>query len=89
MIRIEGGFVKNKLIYPELSYKVTGLLFEIPNEIGRFGREVQYGNLLAEKFYLKNIKYLREFVTEETGNRLNFLVENKIILELKTKMGIN
>ena len=31
-----------KLIYPELSYAVTGALFDTHNEIGRYGIEKQY-----------------------------------------------
>lgn len=77
--------VSNKLIYPELSYLIAGILFEVHNEIGRYAREKQYGNVLEEKFKNRKVNYLREFKIGNTGNIVDFLVDNKIILELKAK----
>lgn len=79
------GNKQTKLIYPELSYKITGLLFEIHNEIGRYGREVQYCNLLADKFDREKIIYKREFVVGDTGNRIDFFIADCIVLEAKAK----
>jgi hypothetical protein len=31
----------SKLIYPELSYKINGVLFAVHNELGRFYNEQQ------------------------------------------------
>ena len=84
------GFTK--LIYPELSYKITGFLFTIHNELGRFCNEQQYGD--AVENYLKKFKinYKRElilppsFEDEVKGrNRIDFLIDDKIILEVKAK----
>lgn len=36
-----GNVYKKDLLYPELSYKITGALFRTHNEIGRYGREKQ------------------------------------------------
>ena len=80
---------QTKLIYPELSYIITGMLFKVHNEIGRYGREIQYGNLLAKIFDQEKINYKREFIVIGTGNIVDFFVEDKIILELKAKDYIN
>lgn len=74
-----------KLIYPELSYIITGTCFDVHNRLGRYAREKQYGDLLEEKFKEINMPYEREFKVEKTGNIVDFLIDNKIILELKVK----
>jgi len=33
-----------ELIYPDLSYKINGILYSIHNEVGRFAREKQKEN---------------------------------------------
>ena len=73
-----------KLIYPELSYSLVGICFDVHNEIGRFGREKQYCDLYEEKIKIVRIPYVREFSIGNTGNRVDFLVDDKIILEFKT-----
>lgn len=74
-----------ELIYPQLSYLVTGLCFEAHNELGRYCREKQYGDFLERRFKELKIPYKRELAISGTGNTVDFLVENKIILELKNK----
>jgi GxxExxY protein len=76
---------KVKLLYPELSYKIVGICFDVHNELGRFAREKQYGDLVAVKFNEENIEYLRELIVADTGNILDFLVDGKIVLELKSE----
>jgi GxxExxY protein len=80
------------VIYPELSYKITGVLFIVHNELGRYCNEKQYADRV--EFYLKKfkIRYEREkvlpksFENEMNGrNKVDFLIENKIILEIKAK----
>lgn len=82
----------SKLIYPDISYKITGILFVVHNELGRFRNEKQYGDAIEEYLKKLKMKYEREkilapsFEKELEGrNRIDFLVENKIILEIKVK----
>ncbi len=78
----------NKLIYPELSYVLTGVCFEVHNELGRYSREKQYGDLLEEKLKKLKVPYEREFRVEKSSNIVDFLIKNKIIIELKAKKSI-
>jgi GxxExxY protein len=83
--------MKQELVYPELSYKITGLLFAVHNELGKYNNEKQYGDLIENKFKENNIRYEREkilpasFVGEKSRNRIDFLIEDKIVLEIKCK----
>ena len=82
----------NKLIYPELSYKITGTLFKAHNDLGRFCNEKQYADALEGHFKKSKISYEREkilpksFEAEKEGrNKVDFLIDGKIILEIKAK----
>ncbi|MCR4325219.1 MAG: GxxExxY protein [Patescibacteria group bacterium] len=73
-----------KILYPELSFSIVGACFDVHNELGRFAREKQYADLLEEKIGDRGLKYEREFRLGDSGNIVDFLVEEKILLELKT-----
>ena len=81
----------NKIIYRELSYQINGFLFEVHNILGRFAREKQYGDLLETKLKENGLSYEREKMSSIIGignnrtNLIDFVVENKILLELKVK----
>ena len=75
-----------EVIYPELSYKVTGILFAVHNLLGRSKTEKQYGDAIEK--YLNDflIPYEREkllpqsFAGEHKGrNKVDFIIERKII----------
>lgn len=75
---------KTKPIYKKLSFVIFGICFEAHNKIGRFGREKQYGNLIEQLLKEKEIPYKREVRVASSANTLDFIIEDKIILELKT-----
>src|SRR4030042_627964 len=83
------------IIFPELSYKITGILFSVHNELGRYCNEKQYGDYLEKKFKDSGMEFEREkllpisFEGENPNrNRIDFLMEGKITLELKCKRVI-
>ncbi len=76
---------KGGLICPELSYLLTGIFFATHNELGQFYREKQYGNLIENKLKESKINYKREVIIGNSGNIIDFIVENKILIELKAK----
>ncbi len=75
----------NKIIYPELSYLLVGVLYGVHNDLGRYCREKQYSDELEKKLKELNIPYKRELAIGGTGNILDFVVDDKIVLEVKAK----
>lgn len=84
------------MIFPDLSYQVTGLCFQAHNELGHFAKEKQYADRLEQLLKDNNILYKREikipFELEDdkkvNGNIADFLIDNKIILECKAERVI-
>lgn len=81
---------RNDLIYPELSYQVAGVLFEVFKELGPGYKELFYQRAVAKMLKHKGFKFKEQvpvsvqFRGESIGmNYLDFCVENKIIVELK------
>ena len=87
-----------KIIYPELSYIINGILFKTHNTLGKNCSEGQYSDFVEKLLKESGIKYEREkilppiFDGEKAGrNKVDFLIDNKIIiiLELKSKKVIS
>jgi len=74
-----------KVIYPELSYILTGVCFSAHNELGRYAREKQYSNFIEKKLKESNVLFKRECSVGDSGNIIDFVVDDKIALELKAK----
>lgn len=84
--------MKEKIIFPELSYAICGLCFKAHNKLGRFRNEKQYADALEELFKKNEIKYEREkhlppsFEGEKSSrNIVDFIIDDKVVLEIKAK----
>lgn len=82
----------SKVVHKELSYKITGLLFEVHRELGNARNEKQYADFFEKFLIREKIKYRREyrFNDQEYGKEkvrcvCDFVIDDKILLEFKTK----
>jgi GxxExxY protein len=81
---------KQGLIYPELSYKLVGLAYNVFNELGHGHLEKIYQKAYAKELkeagiiFKEQAPYQVIYKEEIIGNNfLDFLVEEKVIIELK------
>jgi len=81
-----------KVIEPELSYKIVGFCMLIHSELGKGCKEKYYQRALEVILknnkinFQKEIKVDLNFENNKIGHYyLDFLIENKIVVELKTK----
>lgn len=81
---------RTDLIYPELSYKITGCAFEVNAQIGGGHHEKVYQRALKESFHKQGLKFQEQvyypirFDGKIVGkNFFDFLVEEKVIVEIK------
>jgi GxxExxY protein len=87
----KGGREMAELIYPELSYKIVGILFGVYNQVGGGYQEKYYQRALKRELFTNGIPFLEQVKTEfiykgrSIGRYyLDFVVDHKIVLELKT-----
>ena len=72
---------KRQILLKELSYKITGLCFQVHNKLGRFCREKQYADRLAEYLKTTKISFKREIEitpiesNSPFGNRIDFILK--------------
>ncbi|KKU50050.1 MAG: hypothetical protein A3F53_02610 [Candidatus Zambryskibacteria bacterium RIFCSPHIGHO2_12_FULL_48_10] len=80
-----------EIIHKEISYRIGGLLFKVHNELGRYCREKQYGDALEKLLKSEGIPFKREeiasveMIENKNTNKVDFIVDDKVILELKAK----
>lgn len=84
------------MLHKELTYEIRGILFEVHNELGRYKSENQYCDAIEEKFKKRGMSYKREMVVptsfkgEKSGRgRTDFIIENKVVLEIKCVPVVN
>lgn len=87
--------MKNKikrtdLVYPDLSFKIVGVLFEVHNQLGGSHKEKYYYNSIKVLLEKNKISYKEQIIVPLLVNDkkvgkyiLDFLVEDKIVLEIK------
>ena len=87
---MQGGLKTDKIIYPELSYKIIGILFEVSNIIGPGFKEKHFQRAIEVAFNKYKIRFLREcpFRLRYHGKiigryYMDFVVEDRIVLEIK------
>ncbi len=79
-----------KVVHKELSYRIVGILFEVYNELGYGYKEKYYEKALEVALSEQKIKFrtqvpfILKFKEKIIGrNYLDFLIEDKIVLEIK------
>jgi GxxExxY protein len=90
------GLTMSNLIYKDESYNIIGKCFEVHNNLGPGFLEIVYKDALEYEFRKANISYEREkeYIVNYKGVTLphkfyaDFVVFNKIILEVKAISGI-
>ena len=79
-----------ELIYPELSYKVIGILFKVYNHLGGGYQEKYYQQAIKNELLVNQIPFLEQVRTDfiyhgQALGRyyLDFIIDHKVVLELK------
>ncbi|MBI2075161.1 MAG: GxxExxY protein [Candidatus Harrisonbacteria bacterium] len=81
---------KSDLLYPELSYQLIGVLFDVYLNLGYGYREIQYQKAIEIALKSSGVKYHREYPVKLlykgeflTTNFLDFVIDDKVVLEVK------
>jgi len=84
------------VIYPELSYRIMEAVFEVHNQLGPGFSEEIYERALITELEIRNLPYesQKTIVVRYKGRlmgnyRLDLVIDNKIILELKAVASLN
>lgn len=82
--------VESKLLYKDLTYKIRGAIFDVKKQLGLGHKEKIYQKALEEEFKKAKVSFEKERLINIKYNnkkigiyRPDFVIENKIILELK------
>ena len=80
-----------QIVQKELSYKIMGILFSVHNALGNRYQEKYYQKAIEEGLKEENINFKKElsvdlkYKNKKIGKYfLDFLIENKVVLEIKT-----
>lgn len=86
---------ENRVIYPELSYKLVGLAFKVFNDVGYGHSEKHYQKILESLLETNKLPFERELLARQLYNGkeigkyyFDFLIDDKIILELKVRPSL-
>lgn len=82
-------------IYKDLTYKIIGALFEIHRNLGCVHKENIYHEAIKIEFKLQDISFVEEKTLEVAykGKKIgvyrpDFIIENKVILEIKAALQL-
>lgn len=85
-----------KVIEKELSYKIVGILFEVHTKLGDSYQEKYYQRAVEKLLIRDKIKYEKELKIDLTIDEekigiyfLDFLIEGRVVLELKAKYKLH
>lgn len=80
-----------KIVQKELSYKIVGILFSVHNQLGNRYQEKYYQRAVEQALKESGLKFKKELAVDLRFNNkkigkylLDFLIEDAIILEIKT-----
>ena len=83
------------IIFPDLSYKIMGILFDIYHVFGNGFQEKYYYKAIKKGLDAAKIPYLEQVRTDleirgyDLGRfYIDFIIDNKIVLEIKSKLYI-
>lgn len=90
-IRIENRLLRRgDLVYPELSFQIIGVLFDVYNELGNGFDEKIYQRATAEGLRQQRLNFQEQvyvpliYKGKNVGrNYFDFLIDNVIVLEIK------
>ena len=81
---------RKDIIYPDLSYKIIGILFDVYNDIGYGYHEKYYQRAISKTLLSNKMKFQEQVYTplifqDKVIGRFffDFVIEGKIILEIK------
>jgi GxxExxY protein len=90
MSNSEGVICVAQLVHPELSYKLVGILYKVYNELGGGYQEKVYQAAVRKEFIKNRLGYIEQVGVDLLYDedkihryRLDFVIEHKIVLELK------
>ena len=78
-----------RIVHPELSYQIMGILFAVHNKLGAGYKEKHYQKMIREWFINRKINFEEQVRVDINRGRyvgtyyLDFLIEGKIVLEIK------
>src|SRR5436309_2946113 len=82
--------IREDLLFPELSYEIIGILFEVSNTLGHSYLEKYYQKAIAALLRKRNINFKEQVLVEiKIGDEgiakgyVDFIIDDKIILEIK------
>lgn len=86
------GLKRDDLIYPELTYIIIGILFDVWNAVGSNHKESFYQKAVARDFQETGLKFKQQLAVKikYKGEIIglyyfDFLIEDKVVLELKVR----